>query len=84
MRITLNGKTEEIQEVHLSGLLQSKNIEPRMVSVEINETLIDRSAYDQTTLKDGDLIEFLYFMGGGTAPQRGEADGALPLVGLKK
>ncbi|MEK7702992.1 MAG: sulfur carrier protein ThiS [Nitrospirota bacterium] len=66
MKITVNGKAEEIAVRNLSELLQSKNIEPRMVSIEINETSVARTAYDQTILKDGDQIEFLYFMGGGT------------------
>jgi len=36
-----------------------------MVSVEHNGTIIDRKNYGTTVVKDGDTLEFLYFMGGG-------------------
>ncbi|MBI3995073.1 MAG: sulfur carrier protein ThiS [Nitrospirae bacterium] len=65
MQIKINGKPEEIQANTVLELLQSKEIEPQMVSVELNSTMVDRSAYSTTPLKDGDAIEFLFFMGGG-------------------
>ena len=33
--------------------------------VELNEQILKRSLFDSTQLKDGDKVEFLYFMGGG-------------------
>ncbi len=65
MRVKINGKSEDIQEVSVLDLLKSKNVEPRMVAVEVNSELIERSHYETTFLKEGDEIEFLYFMGGG-------------------
>lgn len=65
MHVTINGKKEEVSEMTVMGLLQQKNIEPRMVSVELNTVLLDRAHLASTTLKEGDQIEFLYFMGGG-------------------
>jgi len=65
MQVKINGKMEEITETNLLGLLQLKDIEPRMVSVELNAVMLDRALLSQTTLKDGDEVEFLYFMGGG-------------------
>ena len=38
---------------------------PEMVSVEYNGEILDRENFDSTAVKDGDEIEFLYFMGGG-------------------
>jgi sulfur carrier protein len=38
---------------------------PDMVSVELNGTILDRGSFESTTVKDGDKLEFLYFMGGG-------------------
>lgn len=46
-------------------LLKTKNIEPQMVTVEINSKMIDRASLPQTQLREGDEVEFLYFMGGG-------------------
>ncbi len=67
MQVKINGKVEEIVETTLVGLLQSKKIEPQMVSVELNSVMLKRSDYFQTNLTAGDQIEFLYFMGGGAA-----------------
>ena len=65
MRILFNGKTEEIPSGSVSDLLQAKALEPRMVSVEINEKPVDPDRFSQTLLTDGDRVEVLFFMGGG-------------------
>ena len=65
MRIKINGKPEDIEEKNILDILKAKNVEPRMVAVEVNSELIERDNYETTILKEGDEIEFLYFMGGG-------------------
>ena len=65
MQIKINGKAEEIQARTVLDLLQSKEIEPQMVSVELNSTMVDRADFSTTALKEGDTLEFLFFMGGG-------------------
>ncbi|MGQ0557561.1 MAG: sulfur carrier protein ThiS [Nitrospiraceae bacterium] len=65
MVISVNGKSEEIQASVLSDLLRAKQIEPQMVAVEVNDTLIDRDRLESTVLQDGDRVEFLFYMGGG-------------------
>lgn len=65
MRVKINGKPEDVQEATLLGLLKSKNVDLRMVAVEVNSEMIDRDQYETTALKEGDEVEFLYFMGGG-------------------
>jgi sulfur carrier protein len=42
-----------------------KQIEPQMVAVEVNDTLIERDRLEHTVLQDGDRVEFLFYMGGG-------------------
>ncbi len=66
MRVKINGKQEEIQEATLSDLLKAKNIEPQMVTVELNSKMVDRSSLGSTRIQEGDEIEFLFFMGGGS------------------
>lgn len=68
MKITVN---EELQEVHeaisIGDLIKDNNIEkPEMVSVQLNEEFVDRDDFGTTILKEGDVIDFLYFMGGGS------------------
>lgn len=68
MNLTINGQAETIEQASASitELLKIKNVEmPDMVSVEYNGDILDRGAFDTTQVKDGDQIEFLYFMGGG-------------------
>ncbi|MFY9269728.1 MAG: sulfur carrier protein ThiS [Candidatus Manganitrophaceae bacterium] len=65
MMVRINGKREETQETTLLDLLKARNIEPRMVTVELNSKMVDRSTLGQTSLREGDEIEFLFFMGGG-------------------
>jgi thiamine biosynthesis protein ThiS len=36
-----------------------------MVSVELNETVLQRAEFKTTPLHEGDRVELLYFMGGG-------------------
>ncbi len=66
MQVRINGKAEVIQESRLGDLLKSKNIEAQMVTVELNNKMIDRASLSETTLREGDEIEFIYFMGGGS------------------
>ena len=41
MVININGKSEEIQVSVLLDLLKTKKIEPQMVAVELNDTMIE-------------------------------------------
>ncbi len=38
---------------------------PQYVTVAVNDSFVENSAFETTVLKDGDSVEFLYFMGGG-------------------
>ncbi len=65
MTITVNGKPEDIQSAVLLDLLSAKRIEPQMVAVELNDMQIERDRLAGTPLKEGDRVEFLFYMGGG-------------------
>ena len=65
MQVKINGKPEEISGGTVLDLLQAKKIEPQMVAVELNDTVLDRNHLATTTLSDGDRVEFLFYMGGG-------------------
>lgn len=68
MRLSINGDSKlfDQNELNISQLLQLENVEqPDMVSVQYNETFLRQNEYETTQLKEGDEINFLYFMGGG-------------------
>ncbi len=66
IRITINGKEEEIEDnMSVLELLKLKNIRPEVVTVEVNDKIIQRKDYSSTYLKEGDRVEFVFYMGGG-------------------
>lgn len=65
MQVKINGKAEEISGGTVLDLLQAKKIEPQMVAVEVNDTMMDRERFATTSLNEGDRVEFLFYMGGG-------------------
>lgn len=69
MHLTVNGKKTVIadkESLSISGLLDELNVaDPLYVTVELNSNIMERINFDSIMVKDGDEIEFLYFMGGG-------------------
>ena len=67
VNIVLNGEPFELERpVTVNKLLDQLNIDPRRVAVEHNLVVLKRAAYDSTLLKDGDEVEVVNFVGGGT------------------
>ena len=68
MKITVSGTEKEVKDgLTLPELIEMENVEtPEYVTVSINEEFVESAAKDSTVLKDGDNVEFLYFMGGGS------------------
>ncbi|MBO7337811.1 MAG: sulfur carrier protein ThiS [Paludibacteraceae bacterium] len=67
-KIYVNGEAQEVNlPLSLSELIRlNKVVQPDMVSVQLNEEFVDRGDWKDTQLKDGDNVDFLYFMGGGS------------------
>lgn len=67
MTISVGGTKKEVKDgLTLNELIAQENVEtPEYVTVSINEDFIVAENRDSTVLKDGDSVEFLYFMGGG-------------------
>ena len=52
--------------LNVSELIQQNNVvQPDMVSVQVNEEFAEREDWETIQLKEGDKVDFLYFMGGG-------------------
>ena len=65
MQVKINGKAEEVQEGTVLDLLKLKNIDPRMVAVEVNSHMVEQQSLETTVVREGDELEFLFYMGGG-------------------
>ena len=65
MQLMINGKPEDIPASVVLDVLNAKKIDPRMVAVELNDTMIERDQLSSAAVKEGDRLEFLFYMGGG-------------------
>lgn len=65
--LTVNGASRELtRNSTLAGLLGSLGIDPRLVVVEHNRSILrDREKYGSLDLSSGDVIEIVHFVGGG-------------------
>ena len=67
MRITLNGESFELdQPLSVEELLQKLEIDSRRVAVEHNLVILKRHAFAATLVGDGDRVEIVNFVGGGS------------------
>ena len=66
-KIYVNGDVQEVSlPLNVSELINQSNVQqPEMVSVQVNEEFAEREDWEQIQLKEGDKVDFLYFMGGG-------------------
>ena len=66
MKIRINGEEKEILDgFNIAALLEELEIRPGRVVVELNRTIISREAQESTSLKEGDVLEIIHFVGGG-------------------
>ena len=66
--ITVAGTKKEYEAgLTVSQLIELEQVEtPDYVTVTINDDIVDSEAFQETELQEGDSVEFLYFMGGGS------------------
>lgn len=67
MYITVAGNRKEVKNnLTLPELMELEGVEmPDYVTVSVNDEFVDADKKADTVLKNGDNVEFLYFMGGG-------------------
>ncbi len=67
MTVIVAGKKKEYEEgLTVKQLIEKENVEnPLYVTVTLNDEFVQSANLETTVLKDGDEVEFLYFMGGG-------------------
>ena len=67
LALTVNGDARSVAAgTSLSDYLASLKLDPRMVVIEHNRTILrDRNAYPSIVLNAGDVLEIVHFVGGG-------------------
>ena len=76
MRLTVAGKAKDYEDgITVAKLIELENVEtPEYVTVTVNGEFVESGDFGNTVLKDGDTVEFLYFMGGGSIAQHTDRD----------
>ncbi len=67
MNITVAGEKKEVKDgLTVAELIDLQKLEtPQFVTVSVNDEFVDKENFETHALKDGDSVEFLFFMGGG-------------------
>jgi thiamine biosynthesis protein ThiS len=66
IRVRINGDDREIQSgLSVFQLLETLDLSPALVVVELNREILDRASYDETSVGEGDVLELVHFVGGG-------------------
>ncbi len=78
--LTVNGKKRELDgETDLPSFLRTLEVDPRLVAVAYNGEVIPREQYAGIRLRDGDSLEVVRMVGGGsTGSWRLEVGGWTP------
>ncbi len=71
-QIIVNDEKQEVTlPLTLAELIKiNKVFQPEMVTIQVNEDFAEKEDYEKIQLKDGDRVDFLYFMGGGACQIR--------------
>ena len=64
--VRINGQDCEKTGISVSDYLEQENYNVKHIVVEYNLEIIPKERYAQTILKDGDEVEIVSFMGGGS------------------
>ena len=67
MKLIVAGTQKDCADgLTVAQLIEQENVEtPQYVTVAVNDEFVESGAFASHVLKDGDTVEFLYFMGGG-------------------
>lgn len=64
--ITVNGKEIMLNRpLTVAEYLEENNYQINRIAVELNYEILSKSSYSSTTLKEGDILEIVSFVGGG-------------------
>ena len=66
MHLFINGDEKDFADsLSLAQLIEDLGMKGDRVAVELNREIVSRAQWAETTLKDGDRLEVVHFVGGG-------------------
>ncbi|MBM4132468.1 MAG: sulfur carrier protein ThiS [Nitrospira sp.] len=67
MQIQVNGESREVKVgTTVADLLRELDIKSERVAVEVNLEILDKGGFAQRGLQEGDRVEIISFIGGGS------------------
>jgi thiamine biosynthesis protein ThiS len=67
MTLHINGEQREFADgLTVAALVGQLGMKPDRVAVELNLDIVPRANWETTILKDGDKLEVVHFVGGGS------------------
>jgi thiamine biosynthesis protein ThiS len=67
MRLHINGEDKDFPELSsLAELVDRLGAKADRLAIELNRNIVPRRDWDSTPLKDGDSLEIVHFVGGGS------------------
>jgi thiamine biosynthesis protein ThiS len=67
MKLQINGHFREFKDpLTLSALVELLGLKPDRVAVELNRSIVQREHWPETDLREGDRLEMVQFVGGGS------------------
>ncbi len=70
MTLHINGEARDFSSpLSLSALIEQLGMKQDRVAVELNRDIVPRDQWAATSLSDGDRLEIVHFVGGGSFPQ---------------
>jgi len=84
LRLTVNGELRKAEPgTTVAALLRAMGVDPARVAVERNRDVVPRTTWAEAGLADGDKIEIVAFIGGGSGSPASADDDPLILGGRK-
>jgi thiamine biosynthesis protein ThiS len=72
MNLTINGENRSLPPVEtLHALIEQLEMKSDRVAIELNREIVPRELWAHTPLKDGDRLEIVHFVGGGSSSGAG-------------
>ncbi|HET7275402.1 MAG TPA: sulfur carrier protein ThiS [Longimicrobiaceae bacterium] len=66
IEVSVNGDVRHFpREISVEQLLEQLSLNPALIVVERNGTILRRPHYTEITIENGDALELVHFVGGG-------------------
>ena len=78
MKLQINGEPrifDSPSPFTLAALVETLGMKPDRVAVELNRDIVPRDRWSETTLNEGDKLEVVHFVGGGSFDSPSPATG---------